>query len=189
MPTASRATGASAIQVNTGRAATSMRPWWPKRSRGRCICMRTTTTMRPCARPIMITATATTTPTRCSSSRTSATSSARRCGIWARRAKIAILSVTEGEDKPLKYPDMFAAARLMVLNKTDLLPYLDRRAEVHRARAPRQPGHRGAAGVGEDRRRHGRLGRVAAASAPGRTAILFTLPPPRRRACSPAARS
>jgi len=40
-------------------------------------------------------------------------------------AKIAILSVTEGEDKPLKYPDMFAAAKLMVLNKTDLLPYLD----------------------------------------------------------------
>jgi hydrogenase nickel incorporation protein HypB len=40
-------------------------------------------------------------------------------------AKVAILSVTEGEDKPLKYPDMFAAARLMVLNKTDLLPYLD----------------------------------------------------------------
>jgi hydrogenase nickel incorporation protein HypB len=41
------------------------------------------------------------------------------------RAKIAILSVTEGEDKPVKYPDMFAAARLMVLTKTDLLPYLD----------------------------------------------------------------
>lgn len=41
------------------------------------------------------------------------------------RAKVAILSVTEGEDKPLKYPDMFAAARLMVLNKTDLLPHLD----------------------------------------------------------------
>ena len=40
-------------------------------------------------------------------------------------AKVAILSVTEGEDKPLKYPDMFAAARLMVLNKIDLLPYLD----------------------------------------------------------------
>lgn len=39
--------------------------------------------------------------------------------------KIAILSVTEGEDKPLKYPDMFAAAKLMVLNKTDLLPHLD----------------------------------------------------------------
>ncbi len=39
--------------------------------------------------------------------------------------KVAILSVTEGEDKPLKYPDMFAAARLMILNKVDLLPYLD----------------------------------------------------------------
>jgi hydrogenase nickel incorporation protein HypB len=39
-------------------------------------------------------------------------------------AKVAILSVTEGEDKPLKYPDMFAAAGLVLLNKTDLLPYL-----------------------------------------------------------------
>jgi len=36
-----------------------------------------------------------------------------------------VLSVTEGEDKPLKYPDMFAAADLMILNKIDLLPYLD----------------------------------------------------------------
>ena len=40
-------------------------------------------------------------------------------------AKVAVLSVTEGEDKPLKYPDMFAAAKLMVLNKVDLLPHLD----------------------------------------------------------------
>ncbi len=39
--------------------------------------------------------------------------------------KVAVLSVTEGEDKPLKYPDMFAAAQLMVLNKVDLLPYLE----------------------------------------------------------------
>ncbi|MBM5570960.1 MULTISPECIES: hydrogenase nickel incorporation protein HypB [Deefgea] len=39
--------------------------------------------------------------------------------------KVAILSVTEGEDKPLKYPDMFRAADLMILSKTDLLPYLD----------------------------------------------------------------
>jgi len=39
-------------------------------------------------------------------------------------AKVAILSVTEGEDKPLKYPDMFAAAKLMVLNKIDLLPHV-----------------------------------------------------------------
>jgi hydrogenase nickel incorporation protein HypB len=40
------------------------------------------------------------------------------------RHKVAVLSVTEGEDKPLKYPHMFAAASLMLLNKTDLLPYL-----------------------------------------------------------------
>jgi hydrogenase nickel incorporation protein HypB len=39
--------------------------------------------------------------------------------------KIVVLSVTEGEDKPLKYPDMFAAADLMLLNKSDLLPHLD----------------------------------------------------------------
>jgi hydrogenase nickel incorporation protein HypB len=38
--------------------------------------------------------------------------------------KVAILSVTEGEDKPLKYPDMFHAADLLLLNKTDLLPYV-----------------------------------------------------------------
>lgn len=40
-------------------------------------------------------------------------------------AKVAILSVTEGEDKPLKYPDMFTAARLAILNKIDLAPYCD----------------------------------------------------------------
>jgi len=40
------------------------------------------------------------------------------------KAKVAILSVTEGDDKPLKYPDMFAAARLMLLNKIDLLPHV-----------------------------------------------------------------
>jgi hydrogenase nickel incorporation protein HypB len=39
--------------------------------------------------------------------------------------KVVVLSVTEGEDKPLKYPDMFAAADLMLLNKIDLLPYLE----------------------------------------------------------------
>ena len=40
-------------------------------------------------------------------------------------AKVAILSVTEGEDKPIKYPHMFRASRLLLLNKIDLLPYLD----------------------------------------------------------------
>ncbi len=39
--------------------------------------------------------------------------------------KVAILSVTEGEDKPLKYPDMFTASRLAILNKVDLAPYCD----------------------------------------------------------------
>ena len=38
--------------------------------------------------------------------------------------KVVVLSVTEGEDKPLKYPDMFHAASLMLLNKVDLLPYV-----------------------------------------------------------------
>ena len=46
--------------------------------------------------------------------------------VWdlGEAAKVAILSVTEGEDKPLKYPDMFAAAQLMILNKIDLLPHV-----------------------------------------------------------------
>ena len=39
-------------------------------------------------------------------------------------AKVVVVSVTEGDDKPLKYPDMFASATLMVVNKTDLLPYV-----------------------------------------------------------------
>lgn len=39
--------------------------------------------------------------------------------------KVVVLSVTEGEDKPLKYPDMFRFADLMILNKIDLLPYVD----------------------------------------------------------------
>ncbi|MFP6731150.1 MAG: hydrogenase nickel incorporation protein HypB [Alphaproteobacteria bacterium] len=39
--------------------------------------------------------------------------------------KVVILSVAEGEDKPIKYPDMFAAADLMILSKIDLLPYVD----------------------------------------------------------------
>ena len=38
--------------------------------------------------------------------------------------KVVILSVTEGEDKPIKYPDMFRAAKLMLMNKCDLLPHL-----------------------------------------------------------------
>jgi hydrogenase nickel incorporation protein HypB len=51
--------------------------------------------------------------------------------------KVAILSVTEGEDKPLKYPDMFAAAGMMILNKVDLLPHLDFDVEACIANARR----------------------------------------------------
>ncbi|MCB0950296.1 MAG: hydrogenase nickel incorporation protein HypB [Mycobacterium sp.] len=40
-------------------------------------------------------------------------------------SKVVVISVTEGSDKPLKYPHMFAAAGLVVINKTDLLPYVD----------------------------------------------------------------
>ncbi|WP_216893232.1 hydrogenase nickel incorporation protein HypB [Nocardia alni] len=41
------------------------------------------------------------------------------------QAKVVIISVTEGTDKPLKYPHMFAAAGLVLINKIDLLPYVD----------------------------------------------------------------
>lgn len=51
-------------------------------------------------------------------------------------AKVVILSVTEGDDKPLKYPHMFGASALMVVTKIDLLPYVefDMDAAVARAR-------------------------------------------------------
>jgi hydrogenase nickel incorporation protein HypB len=41
------------------------------------------------------------------------------------RARVVVMSVTEGADKPLKYPHMFRTADAVLLNKTDLLPYLD----------------------------------------------------------------
>lgn len=44
-------------------------------------------------------------------------------------AKIALLAVTDGEDRPLKKPEMFRTARLMVLTKIDLLPHVDFHAE------------------------------------------------------------
>lgn len=39
--------------------------------------------------------------------------------------RVAVVSVTEGDDKPLKYPDIFASADLVLINKIDLLPYVD----------------------------------------------------------------
>jgi len=52
-------------------------------------------------------------------------------------AKIVLLSVTEGEDKPLKYPSIFFKSELMVLTKTDLLPYVPFDAERAIANARR----------------------------------------------------
>src|SRR5215210_3465485 len=48
-------------------------------------------------------------------------------------ARVMVASVTEGEDKPLKYPLMFRACELVVLNKVDLLPYVDFDVERWRA--------------------------------------------------------
>lgn len=44
-------------------------------------------------------------------------------------ARVAIISVTEGDDKPLKYPDMFASSQLCIINKIDLLPYVNFKVE------------------------------------------------------------
>lgn len=44
-------------------------------------------------------------------------------------ARVVVVSVPEGEDKPLKYPQMFAVADLVLVNKIDLLPYVDVRLE------------------------------------------------------------
>ena len=52
-------------------------------------------------------------------------------------AKVAILSVTEGEDKPLKYPDMFTAARIALLNKIDLAPHCDVDLDLYEANLKR----------------------------------------------------
>ena len=47
-------------------------------------------------------------------------------------AKVVLLSVAEGEDKPLKYPGIFRKAELMIVNKVDLLPYVPFRVELAR---------------------------------------------------------
>jgi hydrogenase nickel incorporation protein HypB len=52
-------------------------------------------------------------------------------------AKIVLLSTTEGEDKPLKYPSIFFKSELMLLTKIDLLPYVPFSAELARENARR----------------------------------------------------
>ena len=46
--------------------------------------------------------------------------------------RVVVMSVTEGEDKPIKYPDMFHSSTLCIINKTDLLPYVP--FDIERAR-------------------------------------------------------
>ena len=81
------------------------------------------------------------------------------------RANVVALSVTEGEDKPLKYPVMFRAADLVVLTKIDLLPHLpDVRAEADRGRTrPRDARAAADRALRRDRRGHGRVARLARA--------------------------
>lgn len=52
-------------------------------------------------------------------------------------AKIVLLSTTEGEDKPLKYPSIFFKSELMILTKVDLLPYVPFKAEIAKQNAQR----------------------------------------------------
>jgi hydrogenase nickel incorporation protein HypB len=49
--------------------------------------------------------------------------------------RIVIVSVTEGEDKPLKYPNMFQTSQICIINKTDLLPYLDFSIDLFKSNA------------------------------------------------------
>lgn len=51
------------------------------------------------------------------------------------KAKVVVVSVTEGEDKPLKYPGMFRRSSLMIINKLDLLPHCDFNLEKVEANA------------------------------------------------------
>jgi hypothetical protein len=48
-----------------------------------------------------------------------------RTNCLGERAKVVMLSVTEGDDKPLKYPHMFRAADVVIITKSDLLPHVD----------------------------------------------------------------
>ena len=78
------------------------------------------------------------------------------------RAMVVVISVTEGADKPLKYPHMFAAADLVLINKIDLLPYVDFDVDACAAHAQvGQPSRACAAGLGDDRGGNRSLARVA----------------------------
>ena len=86
-------------------------------------------------------------------------------------ARVMVASVTEGEDKPLKYPLMFRACELVVLNKLDLLPYvdfdLDKWRERLQTRAPRRGDDGGECPHRRGRRQLPRLARRAAGAPHG----------------------
>ncbi len=51
--------------------------------------------------------------------------------------RVVVISTTEGDDKPIKYPTMFQTAQLCIINKTDLLPYVDFDVEKAKSYASR----------------------------------------------------
>ena len=78
------------------------------------------------------------------------------------QARVVMVSVTEGDDKPLKYPHMFRAAELLLINKIDLLPYV--RFDMDRCIASARdinPSAQVLLRVGRNRRRHAGLVRLA----------------------------
>ena len=82
-------------------------------------------------------------------------------------AKVVLAAVTEGADKPLKYPHMFRQADLVLLNKTDLLPYVDFDVRQYMSDLRRAAPRRDAApALGHDRGRHAGLVRLAAPPGP-----------------------
>ena len=88
-------------------------------------------------------------------------------------ANVVVLSVTEGEDKPLKYPVMFRTADLVVLTKIDLLPHLPRERRRHRRCARARHALAGAdEGVGRHGRGHRPVARLARATATPASGVM-----------------
>ena len=86
--------------------------------------------------------------------------------------KVVVLSTTEGDDKPLKYPAMFRNASALVINKIDLLPYISADIEAIRRNARQtNPGLDDLRDSRHDRRRHSRLVRLAGGESGGRACV------------------
>ena len=82
-------------------------------------------------------------------------------------AKVVVLSVTEGEEKPLKYPSMFFKSELLVLNKIDLLKYVPFDIECRQRECTQDPsGDRDHRGLKPEPGRHDRMVRLAQSKAP-----------------------